>query len=990
MSQHVQDATVFERRLRPIYDSLEVGNNRKALQETEKLLKKHPNMWCARALKALALLRLGRYEESQIMLKTVSSEKPVDDPTLQVLSFCYKELEQLDKIVYLYNNAVKQSPGNEELLAHLFISHVRLEDFKSQQSVALQLYKAQPKTAYYFWAVMSVVLQGIRGPESKFPEKTKIYLALAQRMVEKMINENKLESEQEVFLYLHILKLQEKYKEALEFLSGALCEKLYPGAPVYMKIDLLKQLKMWQETNTLLKDLLKDEHDRWDYYQDYLLSCFELLKESPDDSPTEKFDDGKDTNTLNTLDECHDFLCQMMEAAERKVRGPYLARLELHKRMRAHGMDAEALLGDFFELITEYFRLFGDKPCCTHDIALFLTSISMDTRQQLSSKLLLESGISSTKLPQNKEQMQKHICALQISRICGSHLDLQTEHLLAFYTALKLHYEHGLSTFGKNLLHTDMGPSDPYALLAANVMYDVSLREQKSDRIFEALCLLQYVLRNSTSNFHVKLLSLKIYHMFGCMLGAQEMYDYLDIKQIQLDSMSYIHCNLLPLCSRFSMARNVFDATLKFFTNSYKERLEYITLTYRFCTFSKLEEFMNFKERLTNSIHYVSTSIEAQLCDLVMLYGNVRQNIATYTAMSIEPADDRISWHELSDNRDLGALIRWDPVHLVDVDEERKESFNQEVEVLQIRQLLLRLVASFVDIFYQKPNLDPANATNEKQKTDGSITNQKANQTTANSKSNSQCNNSDVEIIKETETIELLRESWTGLFQRLRLMNYKPLSNRYLVNLLPTRLHLLLEVPYEEFFSALAQLILDLYTGAGNLPMQCKIVSDNATKIVQLCAHVIAESDAAADGLWRRREWQSKVAACVEILSLYAFVLSLIHEKMQQPGKAKPRKKTGQENSDVNVIHEKERSQLVVELMRSLKKQFQSCETAIVNWKTPTLPRELNSFMADMSLKPEVEATLIGDVASIFKESHELMVTELRNLIKDKMRMLCK
>ncbi|XP_036322766.1 LOW QUALITY PROTEIN: phagocyte signaling-impaired protein [Rhagoletis pomonella] len=978
MSQHVQDATVFERRLRPIYDSLEVGNNRKALQETEKLLKKHPNMWCARALKALALLRLGRYDESQVMLRTVSSEKPVDDPTLQVLSFCYKELEQLDKIVYLYNNAVKQSPGNEELLAHLFISHVRLEDFKSQQSVALQLYKAQPKTAYYFWAVMSVVLQGIRGPESKFPEKTKIYLALAQRMVEKMINENKLESEQEVYLYLHILKLQAKFKEALEFLNGALCEKLYPGAPVYMKIDLLKQLKMWQETNTLLKDLLNDERDRWDYYQDYLGSCFELQKENSLDSPEEKTDDQKETGGLNTLDECHDFLCQMIESAERKVRGPYLARLELHKRMRAEGMDAEALLGDFAELIIEYFRLFGDKPCCTHDIALFLPSISMEARQHVATKLLLESGISSTTLPQNKEQMQKHICALQISRICGSHLDLQTDHLLAFYTALKLHYEHGLSSFGKNLLHTDMGPSDPYALLAANVMYDVSLREEKSDRIFEALCLLQYVLRNSTSNFHVKLLSLKIYHMFGCMLGAQEMYDYLDIKQIQLDSMSYIHCNLLPLSGRFSMARTVFDATLKFFTNSYKERLEYITLTYRFCTFSKLEEFMNFKERLTNSIHYVSTSIEAQLCDLVMLYGNVRQNLATYTAMSIEPADDRISWHELSDNRDLGALIRWDPVHLVNVEEDRKESFDQEVEVLQIRQLLLRLVASFVDIFYQKTNLDVTNSA-------------KGNQKTANSNSNNQNNiTNDVETIRETDTIELLRESWSGLFQRLRLMSYKPLSNRYLVNLLPTRLHLLLEVPYEEFFSSVAQLILDLYTGAANLPIQCKIVSDNATKIVQLCTQVISESDAAMDGLWRRREWQNKVAACVEILSLFAFLLSMIYEKLQQPGKSKPRKRPGQENSDVNVIHEKERSQLVVELMRHLKKQFQNCETAITNWKTPMLPRELNSFMADMSLKPEVEATLIGDVASIFKESHELMVTELRNLIKDKMRMLSK
>ncbi|XP_067645429.1 phagocyte signaling-impaired protein isoform X2 [Eurosta solidaginis] len=914
----------------------------------------------------------------------------------------------MDKIVHLYNNAVKQSPGNEALLAHLFISYVRMEDFKSQQSVALQLYKAQPKTAYYFWAVMSVVLQGIRGPEKIYPEKTAIYLALAQRMVEKMINENKLESEQEVFLYLHILKLQQKYKEALEFLKGELCEKLYPGAPVYMKIDLLKLLNMWQETNTLLKDLLKDDPDRWDYHQDYLSSCFELLKANSQQSEiTENTDDAKETNSLSILDECHDFLCQMIESAYRKVRGPYLARLELHKRMRAQGMDAEALLGDFTELIIEYFRMFGDKPCCTHDIALFLPSISMETRQQVASKLLLESGISSTTLPQNKEQMQKHICALQISRICGTHLDMETEHMLALYTALKLHYEHGLSAFGNNLLPTDMGPSDPYALLAANVMYDVSLREQKSDRIFEALCLLQYTLRNSTSNFHVKLLSLKIYHMCGCMLGAQEMYDYLDIKQIQLDSMSYIHCNLLPLSGRFSMARTVFDATLKFFTNSYKERLEYIGLTYRFCTFSKLEEFMNFKERLTNSIHYVSTSVEAQLSDLVMLYGNVKHNLAAYTAMSIEPANDRITWHELSDNRDLSALIRWDPVHLIDVERDRAESFDQEVEVLQIRQLLLRLVASFVDIFYPKPQMPPSNESIDAQEKSANVINskkannqQKKSITTNsirhsnNSSHNHSCSDTvanDVENIKETETIELLRDSWIGLYQRLRKMNYKPLSNRFLVNLLPTRLHLFLEVPYEEFFSALAQLILELYTGAGNLPMQCKIVSDIATKIVQFCAQVIAESDAACDGLWRRREWQNKVATCIEILSLYAFVLSVVYEKLQQPGKIKPRKKSGAENnSDFNVISEKERCQLVVELIRHLKKQFQNMETVITNWKTPTLPRELNSFMADMSLKPEVEATLIGDVASIFKESHELMVTELRNLIKDKIRMLGK
>uniref|UniRef100_A0A1I8P4E4 N-terminal acetyltransferase B complex subunit MDM20 homolog n=1 Tax=Stomoxys calcitrans TaxID=35570 RepID=A0A1I8P4E4_STOCA len=974
MAQHVQDPAVSERRLRPIYDNLEVGNNRKALQESEKVLKKHPNQLCAKALKGLALLRLGRYEESHGFLQAVANEKPVDDATLQVLSFCYKELEQLDKIVDIYNYAVKQSPNNEELLAHLFISHVRMEDFKSQQSVALQMYKAQPKNAYYFWAVMSVVLQGVRGPEKANPAKRKIYLSLAQRMVDKMIQENKLESEQEAFLYLHILQLQGMEKEALDFLNGPVCEKVYPGAPIYLKINLMKSLKMWSECNVLLKNLLKEDHDRWDYYKDYITTCFELDALHKSENNIEKTDEEKDNvqSNCNTIEECRDFLTELIESSEKKVRGPYLARLELHQRMRQHNIDAKASMGEFSDLVIAYFRLFGDKPCCTHDISLFLPAISIEERKELANKLVTETGITSANLPKDKEQMQKHICALQVSRICGVHLDTDIEHRLAFYTSLKLRYEHGLSNFGKDLLPTDMGPSDPYALLAANVMYDISQEEQKSDRIFEALCLLQYVLRNSTSNFHVKLLSLKIFHMLGCLLGAQEMYEYLEIKQIQLDSMGYVHCNPMILAGRFSMARSVYDTTLKFFTNSYKERLEYIAYAYRFCTFSKLEEFMNFKERLTNSLHYVAISVEAQLSDLAILYGNVQQNLNTYMIMSIDPVEDRISWNELRDNRDLTAMIRWDPVHLVDTDRERSQSFKQEVEILSIRSLMLRMVASYVDLFH--PNLSV-----------------KYCRAAAAAGPNLQELKDALPGAKETAIIESLRDSWLVLFKRLRAAeDLKPLPNRFLVDLLPTRLHLLLEMPYEKFFSDLSELVMEMYVGNNNLPLQCKVVTDNVTQVVNLIDATIKESnEATTDGLWRRREWQSKVGAGLEIISLYAFILQAIYEKLQASTKTKQKRKSHADGGE-QVMHEKERCQLTVEMMRQLKLEFQRCDKCLLSWNTPALPKNLNSFMADMSLKPEVEATLIGDVASTVKESHDFMITELRNLLKDKIRMVTK
>lgn len=73
-----------------------MGNNKKALHETEKLLKKIPNLRCARALKGLALMRLGKNEESNAIINQIVNEKPNDDSTLQVLSFIYKEMEECE------------------------------------------------------------------------------------------------------------------------------------------------------------------------------------------------------------------------------------------------------------------------------------------------------------------------------------------------------------------------------------------------------------------------------------------------------------------------------------------------------------------------------------------------------------------------------------------------------------------------------------------------------------------------------------------------------------------------------------------------------------------------------------------------------------------------------------------------------------------------------------------------------------------------------
>lgn len=129
--------------------------------------------------------------------------------------------------------------------------------------------------------------------------------------------------------------------------------------------------------------------------------------------------------------------------------------------------------------------------------------------------------------------MQRHISSLQLSRLCGSHMDLDIEYLKAFITALSLHYQNGSQTFGKDRLPTDQGPADPYALLAAHVLYDQAVASESSCPILSALVLLEGVLKRSPSNFHAKLLCIRLYHL----LGKRESFDncnYISIIIIQV------------------------------------------------------------------------------------------------------------------------------------------------------------------------------------------------------------------------------------------------------------------------------------------------------------------------------------------------------------------------------------------------------------------------------------------------------------------------
>lgn len=98
--------------------------------------------------------------------------------------------------------------------------------------------------------------------------------------------------------------------------------------------------------------------------------------------------------------QCHIFFLQLIESSNQKCRGPYMARLELYRVMVNNEFDAKQLLGEFIEMLIDYFRVFGEKPCCAKDIVLFLDELKEEQRPELASKLIQLCNISATTLPQ--------------------------------------------------------------------------------------------------------------------------------------------------------------------------------------------------------------------------------------------------------------------------------------------------------------------------------------------------------------------------------------------------------------------------------------------------------------------------------------------------------------------------------------------------------------------------------------------------------------
>uniref|UniRef100_A0A914ULN6 N-terminal acetyltransferase B complex subunit NAA25 homolog n=1 Tax=Plectus sambesii TaxID=2011161 RepID=A0A914ULN6_9BILA len=684
--------SIIERRLKPIYDAIDSGNNKKAAQEADKVLKKHAGTHCAKALKALALVRSERQDEAWTLIDELEElDIAWDDNTLQALTHCFKELAAPARIAQLYEVACKRQPKNEQLLTHLFMAYVRTRDYKQQQKTAMALFKEFPKNPYYFWHIMSIVMQANRDPKLG----RAMLLPLAEKMVLKWVESDSIEAEAEVQLYLMILDRQEKYNESLKVLQGPLGDK-------YLAT------KMWDRNYRELKLLTNSgQHDL------VINRCFTLLQQQPDDWGlfTSLYDSAfalmaeQTERQSELISQLSDFVVTLVERCERgecdRVRGPFLARLHLIVRLLEKDLVVRAQLGEPLKLLTDYYKYFGDKPCCFADIQPYLWLLGEQPQGEFLAAALSVTGLpcressgdgSIEKFATNVEDAQRHITCLQLARSFGVHkaMDAGAKCRLAreCFNRLKKAVDDKVE---------DLLAFEQYALIGVQLLWDVYSEQGDVLLLNEMVLVGEWVRAVSPKNAHMRLLLAKFYGMLGACTLVQELVQSLDVKYIQRDTLGYLLFDLLNNFGRFTNAVVYYVDLCAVFDQGEREVSDCLTTAYRNGAFPQIPDLVAFSDQSRASYYAVGADVQS------------RYLAAIFTADSLESLTDRlldrdsrgdqildaVDWSSVRDNRDFGVIPCFDTdgfrQRLAD---EAERTYQETVDWLRLKQLISSCLAA--------------------------------------------------------------------------------------------------------------------------------------------------------------------------------------------------------------------------------------------------------------------------------------------------------
>ncbi|KAF9390051.1 N-alpha-acetyltransferase 25, NatB auxiliary subunit [Podila verticillata] len=630
----------LEKKLRPIYDALEVGNYREGILLCTKALKRQPDFHAAKALKALALERSGKMNEALALCEEIQWAKPTDETTLRTLSMVLKSAGKYEPMIKLYENASKAYPKNENLATQWFMSLARTLDFKGQQMAALQLHKNFKRTNYMFWAIMSITLQGQNVPANQ----PNVLYQLAERMMAKLNTEGKVQTIEELQLYLIILLGQkDRHADALALLEGEIGIKTKAIENVelrHMRIELLIKTERWKDARDAAVSILKDSNsDDWRTILQYFDTIFLPVQDA-------------DLLASENLAEARTFTTELAKnETKNPKRGPFLAQIELEKRVQEKiGNNKDKVM----DLLISYFNIFGSKTCCFEDLSSYIANLTKEDSLDFCKRLRDTHG--------EKAETVKQICIqINITRFehfVGLHSGLSSTEITNIVNKLWKLYEDALP-FGKDLEETERQYGDDYAIMAAHLLISLHKQTKSYFPLLTAVFMMEHALNASKHNYQLKLVLIRVYELLGAFSCATAIYNTMGIKHVQHDTLSHFITDRAVSFGQFNDALNQLYGAHEIYHSNEAETPEMILQAYKYSTFSKMQEFIEFQSRLENSLQKMIA--DRELIRLELLKEDSVSRAITYLKeleLGNLKYDDKFCESRI-DNRDTSVMLNW-------------------------------------------------------------------------------------------------------------------------------------------------------------------------------------------------------------------------------------------------------------------------------------------------------------------------------------------
>ena len=593
-----------ERKLNTIYDLLEAREFKKALKLTQTCIQKQ-NHSVFFAAEALIYQRMGKIAEALDKAQELRNRKLEDRATIEILTLIYRSLGRARDVAEMYELQYEQQPVLETAEA-LFSAYATDFDVDKQFSLAMKLMKSWPEPKYTLWAVLSLVLSVEMG-RSKAAS-----LGLAEQLIGKLgAKQDFVDTEQTVRVLLAVYRIGAKHEKTLALMEAKGTLLGNEAERVEVMTACLRAMNQPIEALNRLEEVLKGNLREetalsvWQLYKVYLELAVQQLPAStvwqslvPSSfAPFSGFSPSEDglivcCKVLSNLRTTQQSLTSSSSFARNIRRTGLLAELEFFRLLFSTGKidlsgETRDSAGPFDAPLLEYLRTYSDIPSAPEDLVPYLSMLTEGQAGRLSEEL----GSGETQ-EEPVASVRRQICYAKVRRYLGI---LSTDPLqaVAWFQTYKT-----LTTLESPPKKGEHRVADELLLLGCELLRGSS-HPLKTPL---TLLILTYGVQASPFNFNLKIRLLEEWEGLRFTSAALQLYQELDIKAIQLETLGHLILPSLLRCPHLLPDLQAFCHKVEHFHRTASTDLsDSIQTAYNHFNYEGIRDFWKFKERLMGS-----------------------------------------------------------------------------------------------------------------------------------------------------------------------------------------------------------------------------------------------------------------------------------------------------------------------------------------------------------------------------------------------------